>query len=82
MMMNSTDSKLTEIASRIREMREISDFSIEDMAKLTDTTPEEYISYENAEQDLPFSFIHKCALAFGLEITNLQIGRASCRERG
>ena len=38
-MMNSTDSKLTEIAGRIREMREISDFSIEDMAKLTDTTP-------------------------------------------
>ena len=76
-MMNSTDSKLTEIAGRIREMREISDFSVEDMAKLTDTTPEEYISYENAEQDLPFSFIHKCALAFGLDITNLLEGRSA-----
>ena len=70
----STDNKLSEVAGRIREMREISDFSIEEMAAKTDTTREEYLAYENGKVDLPFTFIHKCALAFGLEIANLLEG--------
>ncbi len=70
----NSDNKLSEVAGRIREMREISDFSIEEMAEKTDTTPEEYLAYENGDVDLPFTFIHKCALAFGLEIANLLEG--------
>jgi acetyl-CoA synthetase len=70
----TTDNKLSEVAGRIREMREISDFTVEEMAAQTDTTPEEYIAYENGDVDLPFTFIHKCALAFGLELTNLLEG--------
>ena len=71
------DTKLSEIAGRIREMREISGFSAAEMAAKTDTTPEEYLAYENGEQDFPFTFIHKCALAFGLELTNLLEGRSA-----
>ncbi|MBQ6811151.1 MAG: cupin domain-containing protein, partial [Firmicutes bacterium] len=73
-MTNPTDNKLTEIAARIREMREICDFTIEEMAMKTDTTTSQYRIYEEGQQDLPFSFIHKCALAFGLEISNLLEG--------
>ena len=28
-----------------------------------------YVEYESGNIDLPFSFIHKCALAFGIELT-------------
>ena len=69
--------KLTEIAARIHEMREISGFTPEEMAAKTDTTVAEYLSYEKGEQDFPFTFIHKCALAFGLELTNLLEGRSA-----
>lgn len=69
--------KLTEIAARIHEMREISGFTPEEMAARTDTTVAEYLSYEKGEQDFPFTFIHKCALAFGLELTNLLEGRSA-----
>ena len=34
--------KLLEIALRIKEMREISGFSVDEMAEKTDTTPAEY----------------------------------------
>ena len=66
--------KLLEIALRIKEMREIKGFSIEEMAEKTDTTPAEYRRFESGAIDFPFTFIHKCALAFGLEITDLLEG--------
>ena len=53
------DSTITAIAERIRDMREIAGFSIEEMAKKTDTTPEQYEAYENGTCDFPFSFLHK-----------------------
>lgn len=74
---NQMENKLTEIAARIREMREISGFTPEEMAAKTDTTVDEYLTYEKGEQDFPFTFIHKCALAFGLEITNLLEGSSA-----
>ena len=71
------DLKISEIAERIREMREISGFTVEEMAQKTDTKPEEYVAYESGERDFPFTFIHKCALAFDLELTNLLEGRSA-----
>ena len=38
--------KLLEIALRIKEMREISGFSVDEMAEKTDTTPAEYRRFE------------------------------------
>ena len=40
------NDKLLEVARRIREMREISGFSIDEMAEKTDVTREEYLAYE------------------------------------
>ncbi|MBR5772902.1 MAG: AMP-binding protein [Clostridia bacterium] len=70
-------NSLQETAARIKEMREILGFSNEDMAAKTDVTPEEYTAYENGESDLPFTFIHKCALAFNIDITALIEGRTT-----
>ena len=65
--MSSTQSAMTQlhdIAFRIREMREIMGFSEEEMAGKTEVSVEEYRDYESCRVDLPFTFIHKCALAF------------------
>ncbi len=77
MEMNRIDSELREVAFRIREMREIAGYSVEEMAVKVDLTVEEYISYESGADDLPFSFIHKCAKVFGIGKTDLLEGRSS-----
>ena len=41
-----------EIAARLKDLREIMDYSIEEMAKLTDVTPEEYQVLESGNSDL------------------------------
>ena len=71
--------KLLEVAARIREMREICGFSETDMAEKTHVSVEDYRRYENGESDFPFSFIHKCALAFDLELSDLLEGRSSAK---
>ena len=71
--------KLLEVAARIREMREICGFSEADMAEKTHVSVEDYRRYENGESDFPFSFIHKCALAFDLELSDLLEGRSSAK---
>ncbi len=72
----STD-KLKEVAKRIREMREICDITETDMAKKTEVSLDEYRAYENGELDFPFTFIHKCSLAFGIGITDLLEGQSA-----
>ena len=76
-METKTNNKLLEIGARIREMREIIGYTVEEMANLTDTTAEEYCDYEAGLIDFPFSFIHKCALAFDLEITDILEGHSA-----
>ena len=75
--MNSVETKLGEVAKRIRELREIEGFSIEEMAQKTELSVEEYKNYENGNIDLPFTFIHKCALAFNIEMIDLIEGSSA-----
>ncbi len=70
-------SQLLEMAFRIREMRGICGFSEDEMARKTDTTLAEYRTYEAGRADLPFTFIHKCSLAFGIGITDLLEGHSA-----
>ncbi len=74
---NNVKSQLSEIAFRIKEMREISAFSIDEMAIKTDTTPEQYALFETGTVDFPFSFIHKCSLAFGIGMNDLLEGKSA-----
>ncbi len=71
------NEKLNEIAGRIREMREIAGFDEIEMAQKTEVTVEEYRLYEAGKLDFPFTFIHKCALAFGVGITDLLEGQSA-----
>jgi len=72
--MNQAGQQIQEIALRIREMRNIMGYSTEEMAIRTQVTEPTYVEYESGKIDLPFSFIHKCALAFGIELTDLLEG--------
>lgn len=69
--------KLLEVAVRIKEMREIFGFSQEEMAKRTEVTVEQYRDFESGKQDFPFTFIHKCSLAFGIGISDLLEGKSA-----
>ena len=65
--MEKTDLKtqLAEVAERIRTMREITGLSLDEMAKCTGVSREEYEQCEAGEKDFSFTFIYKCAQRFG-----------------
>ena len=74
---NTTLNQLKEIAARIKELRDILGFTCAEMAEKTDVTEAQYVIYEGGMVDIPFSFIHKCALALGVEMTELLEGTTS-----
>ncbi len=76
-MQTSTMNKLSEVGARIREMREIAGFSIAEMAAKTEITEADYLRYENGELDFPYTFLHKCALALDMEITEILEGQSA-----
>ncbi len=76
-MENNTTNKLYEVAQRIKEMRDICGFSVEEMAEKTEVSVEQYNIYEAGEVDLPFTFVHKCALAFDIGLTDLLEGHSA-----
>ena len=68
------NAKIKEIAARIKELREVTEFSPEDMAKVTGLSPAAYLDYENGKKDFNFTFLYNCAEKFGVDITELITG--------
>ena len=77
--MSTATNQLLEIAARIREMREIMGYATYEMADKVGVTEEVYLSYERGAEDMPFSFIHKCAQIFGIDLTDLLEGNNQAR---
>lgn len=75
--MTGLDFKISEVAARIKELRQISGISVETMAKLTGVTPEKYIACEEGKKDLSFAFIYRCSLAFKVGVTDIVEGVSS-----
>ena len=73
----NTSTQLMDIATRIRGMREILGYSMQKMAEQTEVTEEIYRQYESGTVDLPFTFLHKCAKIFDVEITVLLEGHSA-----
>ena len=65
------DYKIQEMAARIRELREIQNLSVEQMAKKTDVSVDEYINCEAGKSDLNFAFIYRCAMALSVNVTDI-----------
>ncbi|HQE70068.1 MAG TPA: XRE family transcriptional regulator, partial [Atopobiaceae bacterium] len=72
----TSSNQLMDVALRIRELREIMGYSVEEMAQLTDITGDQYLEYEKGAMDLPFTFLHKCARVLGVELIQLLEGRS------
>ncbi len=75
--MTGLDFKISEVATRIKELRHISGISKETMAKLTGVSREEYAACEEGQHDLSFAFIYRCALAFKVGVTDIIEGVSS-----
>jgi len=71
--------KLLEIAVRIKEMRQIAGYTVAQMAQKLRIAATLYTQYENGKTDLPFSFIHNCALALGVGINDLLEGYSTAK---
>ncbi len=74
---NTVSNQLMDVALRIREMRRIVGYSVAEMAEKTEIPQDLYREYEAGTADLPFSFMHKCAKIFGLELTELLEGSSA-----
>ena len=74
--MTGLDFKLREMAGRIRELREISGFTPEEMAQRTGLTTEEYLQCEAGTRNLSIAFLYRCTLCFGVDMGDLLEGRS------
>jgi len=79
MSLQNTTTALADVAARIRELREIAGWTAAETAVKTGFPLDEYTRYESGVEDLPFSFIHKSALAFGVEMSDLLEGTNTAR---
>jgi transcriptional regulator with XRE-family HTH domain len=70
------EPKVQEVAKRIRSLREDLELSIEDMAQATGRSAEEYAAQESGDKDFSFTFLYKCATAFGVDVVELLTGEA------
>ena len=68
--------KIQEIAGRIRELREITGLTVEEMAVRTGLTVDEYIACESGKQNLSIAFLYRCTLSFGVDMGDLLEGRS------
>ena len=65
------DSKIRDMAARIKDLRELLAIPVSEMAEKTGVSQEEYIACESGERDLNFTFIYRCAGAFRVNVTDI-----------
>jgi transcriptional regulator with XRE-family HTH domain len=68
--------QVRQIAMRIADLREISDYTIEQMAQALCVSTQEYRTYESGETDIPISFLLKISEVFHVDMTELLTGEA------
>ena len=68
--------KNIEIAARIRELREISGISQEQMAQHTGVSLEEYRRCEEGKKDLNIAFLYRCVLILGVDMSDILEGHS------
>ncbi|MBQ8719537.1 MAG: AMP-binding protein [Clostridia bacterium] len=70
------ETKIKQIAARIKELRLVTGLSVEEMASRTGTTPEEYVACEAGERNLSVAFLYHCTLSFGVDMGDLLEGKS------
>ena len=69
--MTGLDFKIREMAARIRDLRELENLTVADMARKTGVSEEEYLRWEAGKSDLNFAFIYRCAMALNVNVTDI-----------
>jgi transcriptional regulator with XRE-family HTH domain len=67
---------IKEIASRVKELRELSGVSIDELAAFLKISSEKYSRYEKGEEDFPASILVELAQKLGVETAVLLTGKA------
>lgn len=68
------ETRLLEIAERIKGLREMLDIPAAEVAKLVGMSEQEYLEHENGRHDFSFTFLYKCADLFHVDIVELLTG--------
>ena len=68
--------KIREIASRVKELRELSEISIQDIASKLKIGADKYSLYEKGEEDIPASVLVEIAQIFKVDTTLLLTGES------
>jgi mannose-6-phosphate isomerase-like protein (cupin superfamily) len=67
--------KIKEIASRVKELRELSGVSADDLATFLKISSDKYLKYEKGEEDFPASILVELAQKLGVETAVLLTGK-------
>ena len=70
------EPSIREIGQRIQTLREILEISREEMASITGVTVEKYTAMEEGQKDIGISFAYKCAVRFGVDVSDLLEGKS------
>jgi len=63
-----------DIAQRLKAMREMMEFKVEDMLEITGVSKEDYLEYEDGKRDFSVTFLFNCAEKFGIDVSELLVG--------
>ena len=70
------EPSIREIGQRIQTLREILEISREEMAAVTGVSVEKYTAMEEGQKDIGISFAYKCAVRFGVDVSDLLEGKS------
>ena len=68
--------QVQQIAMRIHDLRDVSNYTVEQVAKNTGVSEEEYLSYESGAVDIPISFLLKLSQFYDIDTTTILTGEA------
>ena len=74
--LNSVNYKIKQIADRIKELRQITGLSVEEMAKRTGISEYEYEQCEAGNRNLSIAFLYHCTLSFGVDMGDILEGKS------
>ena len=74
--LNDMELKIKQIASRIKELRQITGLSVETMAERTGISVSEYEECEAGNRNLSIAFLYHCTLSFGVDMGDLLEGKS------
>ena len=68
--------QVRQIAQRVKELREISDLTVAEVASKVELSPGEYEAYESGRVDMSISLLIKLSELYGVDTTTLLTGQA------